>query len=110
MRAEDLAYLKQWTEQRADLVEGYIEPETLVNEMSVVLVAVDGEFTRRPIGGPKGIDAVANALGIAVYDVEETGYPQRMRERIQRDQLLRRREEQRRRREEFERKQENAGD
>ncbi|AKK09256.1 hypothetical protein CTEST_09135 [Corynebacterium testudinoris] len=80
-----------------------MEPETVVNEMSVVLVDENGDFTRRRIGGPKGIDAVSKLLGVPVYDVEETGYPQRMRERIERERLLRKREEQRQRREKFER-------
>ncbi|WJY63854.1 hypothetical protein CATRI_08910 [Corynebacterium atrinae] len=71
--------------------------------MSVVLVDENGDFTRRRIGGPKGIDAVAKLLDVPVYDVEETGYPQRMREKIERDRLLRKREEQRLRREKFER-------
>ncbi len=80
-----------------------MEPETVVNEMSVVLVDEHGEFTRRRIGGSKGIDAVAKLLDCPVYDVEETGYPQRMRERIERERLLRKREEQRRRRARFDR-------
>lgn len=80
-----------------------MEPETVVNEMSVVLVDENGEFTRRRIGGPKGIDAVAKLLRVPVYDVEDTGYPQRMRERIERGRLLRKREEQRRRRAAFDR-------
>lgn len=102
VRPEDLAYLKQWVADRP-MVEAFIEPETLVNEMSVVLVDVTGEFTRRRIGGPKGIDVIAKQLGCAVYDVEETGYPQRMREKIERDRILRKREEQRERRARFER-------
>lgn len=85
------------------MVEAFIEPETLVNEMSVVLVDVTGDFTRRYIGGPKGIDVVARELQVPVYDVEETGYPQRMREKIERDRILRKREEQRKRREKFDR-------
>lgn len=79
-----------------------MEPETIVNEMSMVLVDITGDFTRRRIGGPKGIDVVAKELGIPVYDVEETGYPQRMREKIERDRILRKREEQRLRRAQFE--------
>lgn len=74
----------------------------MLNEMSVVLVDRGGEFTRRPIGGPKGIDAVAKLLGVPVYDVEETGYPDRMRKRIERDRILRKRAEQRDRRARFE--------
>lgn len=84
-------------------MEGYIEPETVVNEMSVVLVDENGEFTRRRIGGPKGIDALVRLLDIPVYDVEETGYPQRMRAKIERDRILRKRQEQRERRARFER-------
>lgn len=102
MRPEDLAYLKQWVADRP-MVEAYIEPETLVNEMSVVLVDVTGDFTRRRIGGPKGIDVIAKQLGCPVYDVEETGYPQRMREKIERDRIIRKREEQKERRARFER-------
>lgn len=102
VRPEDLAYLKQWVAERP-MVEAFIEPETLVNEMSVVLVDVTGEFTRRRIGGPKGIDVIAKQLDCAVYDVEETGYPQRMREKIERDRILRKREEQKERRARFER-------
>lgn len=84
------------------MVEGFVEPETIVNEMSIVLVDITGDFTRRRIGGPKGIDVVAKELGIPIYDVEETGYPQRIREKIERDRILRKREEQRLRRAQFE--------
>ena len=75
-----------------------MEPETLVNEMSVVLVDGSGDWTRRKIGGPKGIDVVAKKLGIPLYLAEETGYPQRMRDRIERDRLIKKRLEQRERR------------
>lgn len=84
-------------------MEGYIEPETVVNEMSVVLVDESGNFTRRRIGGPKGIDAVRKQLGIELYDVEETGYPERMRKKMEQDRILRKRAEQRERRAKFER-------
>ena len=75
----------------------------MVNEMSVVLVDEQGNYTRRRIGGPKGIDAVANDLGIMLYDVEETGYPDRMRKKIEQERILRKREEQKERRARFER-------
>lgn len=79
-------------------MEGFVEPETIINEMSVVLVDGGGDWTRRKIGGPKGIDVVANNLGIPLYFAEETGYPQRMRDRIERDRLIKKRLEQRERR------------
>ena len=84
-------------------MEAFVEPETVINEMSVVLIDEEGDFIRRPIGGPRGIDALARLLGCPVYDVEETGYPQRMREKMERDRILRKRREQRERRARFER-------
>nr|WP_274709583.1 oxidoreductase [Corynebacterium sp. c6VSa_13] len=102
LRDEDARALTRWAAGRHGL-EAYVEPETFVNEMSVVLVDAAGEFTRRPIGGPKGIDAVAKLIACPVYDVEETGYPQRMRNRIERERLLRNREKHQRRRAQFER-------
>ncbi len=102
IREVDAQALTSWVTGRA-FVEAFIEPETVVNEMSVVLVDETGEFTRRRIGGPKGIDAVAKLLQVPVYDVEETGYPDRMRARIERDRILRKREEAAERRAKFER-------
>ncbi|MCP1386753.1 oxidoreductase [Corynebacterium sp. TA-R-1] len=102
IRDEDAAYLRQWVQGRA-FVEGFVEPETLVNEMSVVLVDEAGNYTRRRIGGPKGIDAVGKLLGIPLFDVEDTGYPDRMRKKIEQERILRKRAEQRERRAKFER-------
>jgi hypothetical protein len=61
-------------------VEAYVEPATNVSTCSVVLVATDGEWTRRAVGSPKAAGALARELGIPVYDVLLTGYPSRMRE------------------------------
>ncbi|WP_293830933.1 oxidoreductase [uncultured Corynebacterium sp.] len=102
IRPDDAQYLRDWVVGRSN-VEGFVEPETMVNEMSVVLVDEKGNYTRRRIGGPKGIDQVADMLGIMLYDVEETGYPDRMRRRIEQERILRKREEQKERRARFER-------
>ena len=102
IRPDDAQYLREWVAGRA-FVEGFVEPETMVNEMSVVLVDEQGNYTRRRIGGPKGIDAVANDLGIMLYDVEETGYPDRMRKKMEQERILRKRQEQRERRAKFDR-------
>ena len=102
IRPDDAQYLRDWVTGRA-YVEGFVEPETMVNEMSVVLVDEKGNYTRRRIGGPKGIDQVADMLGIMLYDVEETGYPDRMRKKIEQERILRKREEQKQRRARFER-------
>jgi len=61
-------------------VEAYVEPRTAVTEMTIVLVAADGEWTRRRIPGPQAAREFGNKVGIPVYDVAATGYPQRMRE------------------------------
>ena len=102
IRPDDADYLRNWVSGRA-FVEGYVEPETMVNEMSVVLVDEQGNYTRRRIGGPNGIDAVRKLLGITLYDVEDTGYPDRMRKKIEQERILRKREEQRQRRAKFDR-------
>ncbi|MDN5682778.1 oxidoreductase [Corynebacterium glyciniphilum] len=100
-RPADLDYLRNWVAQH-DGVEGFVEPETLVNEMSVVLVDATGDWTRRRIGGPRGIDDVISATGVRLYDAEKSGYPQRMRDRIERDRIIRKRLEQQERRARFE--------
>ena len=46
---------------------------------------------------------MAKLLDCPVYDVEETGYPERMRRKMERDRILRKREEQKIRRARFER-------
>ncbi|MDK8578038.1 oxidoreductase [Corynebacterium pseudodiphtheriticum] len=103
IREQDQADLVAWIDGRG-FIEGFVEPETVVNEMSIVLVDDSGDYIRRRIGGPKGIDAVARVLDVSIYDVEETGYPQRMRERMKRERILRKRREQVERRKQWERR------
>ena len=92
-RGADLKYLRDWTAQRTG-VEAFVEPETTVTEMTVVLVAGDGEWTRRRVGGAAGARRLSDQLHIPVYDVQKVGYPQRMRDfderrRIERKRALR---------------------
>jgi hypothetical protein len=61
-------------------VEAYVEPATNVSPESIVLVATDGEWTRRAVGSRKAAFELARSLEIPVYDVLLTGYPKRMRE------------------------------
>jgi hypothetical protein len=75
----DLAHLEQFVATRRG-VEGYVEPRTSVTETTIVLVAADGEWTRRRIDGPDVARRLSRELGIPVYDAQVTGYPQRMRE------------------------------
>jgi hypothetical protein len=75
----DVAHLEQFVASRRG-VEGYVEPRTAVTETTIVLVAADGEWTRRRIDGPDTARRLSRELGIPVYDAQVTGYPQRMRD------------------------------
>ena len=76
---EDLRHLEEFVASRRG-VEGYVEPRTAVTEATIVLVAADGEWTRRRIGGPEVARRLSRELSIPVYDAQVTGYPQRMRD------------------------------
>ncbi len=87
----DLEHLTQWAAARVG-VEAFVEPATTFTEMTVVLVAQDGEWTRRRVDGPRGARAVGEKLKIPVYDVQKLGYPQRMRDHDERQRILRKRD------------------
>ncbi|WP_029069826.1 hypothetical protein [Jonesia quinghaiensis] len=78
-RAVDVDHLQRFTQTRAG-VEGYIEPANRDFPVSLLLVATTGEWTRRTVGSAATGRSVAAQLGIPVYDVNFTGYPQRMRD------------------------------
>jgi hypothetical protein len=61
-------------------VEAFIEPRTAVTDTTVVLVAADGEWTRRRVDGPDAAAALAKKQAIPLYDAVKVGYPKRMRE------------------------------
>ena len=89
----DLHYLQQWVAQHTG-VEAFVEPRTTVTDVTVVLVAADGEWTRRRAGGDAGARRLSERLQIPVYDVQKVGYPQRMRDydarrRIERERAIR---------------------
>jgi hypothetical protein len=89
--AANLSYLRQWVAEHEG-VEAFIEPKTTVTEVTVCLVAADGEWTRRRTGGDKGARRLSKQLEIPVYDVQKVGYPQRMRDHDARQRILRNRE------------------
>jgi hypothetical protein len=88
--AVDFEYLRSWAAHRVG-VEAYVEPKTTVTPLTVVLVATDGEWTRRRVGGPRGARRLGERLKIPVYDVQKVGYPQRMRDYDARQRIERRR-------------------
>jgi len=78
-RREDLDHLEQFVRSRQG-VEAFIEPRTTVTETTIMLIAHDGEWTRRRIDGPEGARRWAHRMAIPIYDVRLVGYPQRMRD------------------------------
>src|SRR4051812_40454035 len=54
---------------------GLRRARTAVTETTIVLVAADGEWTRRRIDGPDVARRLSRDLAIPVYDAQVTGYP-----------------------------------
>jgi hypothetical protein len=77
--SEDVEHLRAFAQSRRG-VEAFLEPRTAITETTLVLVAHDGEWTRRRVDGPGGAAAFAKKHAVPLYDVAVVGYPQRMRE------------------------------
>jgi hypothetical protein len=77
--SEDFAHLERFASERVG-VEGFVEPPTAVTQTTLLLVASDGEWTRRRVPNAAAAHAFANKLGIPSYDAQVVGYPQRMRD------------------------------
>ncbi|MEV0397930.1 hypothetical protein [Polymorphospora rubra] len=76
---EDVGHLEEFVRSRRG-VEAFIEPRTVMTETTVMLIAYDGEWTRRRIDSPEAARRLAHKLAIPIYDVRLVGYPQRMRD------------------------------
>lgn len=61
-------------------VEAYVEPATLHNPLSVVLVATDGEWVRFPLSDQRDLQRLSRRRPVPVYDVKLVGYPKRMKD------------------------------
>lgn len=90
----DVAHLRQWAAARRG-VEAFVEPRTAVTATTVVLVAHDGEWTRRRVASPDAARKFARQLKMPIYDVALVGYPKRMRDHDARQRILRERERRR---------------
>jgi hypothetical protein len=75
----DLEHLTEFVRSRTG-VEGFIEPRTTVTQTTLMLIAHDGEWTRRRVTDPHAARRFCAKLKLPVYDVNLVGYPQRMRE------------------------------
>ncbi len=61
-------------------VEGFVEPRTAVSEVTLLLVAHDGEWTRRRVPSVNWAHDFANQHQVPSYDAGLVGIPQRMRD------------------------------
>ncbi|HEX6516762.1 MAG TPA: hypothetical protein VF049_14420 [Nocardioidaceae bacterium] len=82
VRASDEADQRHLTEFASTRrgVEGFVEPRTAVSDVTLLLVAADGEWTRRRVPSTAWAHSFANRLGVPSYDAAVVGYPARMRE------------------------------
>ncbi len=60
--------------------EGFVEPRTAVSEVTLLLVAFDGEWTRRRVPSVKWAHDFCNKHQVPSYDAAVVGIPQRMRD------------------------------
>jgi hypothetical protein len=70
-------------------VEGFVEPRTAVSDVTLLLVAWDGEFTRRRVPSDEWAYKFCRRRGIAAYQAGVVGIPPRMREYIRRQKARR---------------------
>lgn len=89
-RAEAERSLEEWLSVRRG-VEVFVEPRTAVTGTTMLLVAHDGEFTRRPIPSPAAAAAFAREHTLPIYEAAVVGYPQRMRDYTRKQSILRKR-------------------
>ena len=74
-----LEHLAEFVRSRRG-VEGFIEPRTAVTETTLLLVAHDGEWTRRRVESVDVARRFAHQLSMPIYDIKLMGDPQRMRD------------------------------
>ncbi|MDI6911117.1 hypothetical protein [Nocardioides sp.] len=82
----DLEHLHSWVTERRG-VEGFVEPRTAVSDVTLLLVAHDGEWTRRRVPSVGWAHDFCNRQQIPSYDAAVVGIPQRMRDYNRRKKL-----------------------
>ena len=76
-RSPALDGLSTFVEQRKG-VEGYIEPQTATQPVTLLLVDRDGDSARAAVRDGREAASFCERSGIPVYDASVVGYPQRM--------------------------------
>ena len=82
----DLSHLHEWVSARRG-VEGFVEPRTAVSDVTLLLVAHDGEWTRRRVPSVDWAHRFCNKYQVPSYDAAVVGIPQRMRDYNRRKKL-----------------------
>ena len=77
--AADESHLLEFATTRRG-VEGFVEPRTAISDVTMILVAHDGEWTRRRVPSVDWAHRFANQHSVPSYDAAVVGYPARMRE------------------------------
>ncbi|MBD8077540.1 oxidoreductase [Cellulosimicrobium arenosum] len=78
-RRETVQHLQEFVRTRVG-VEAYVEPPAPDTGSTLLLIATTGEWTRRRVPDERTAFDVARTLEVPVYNVNFTGYPQRMRD------------------------------
>jgi hypothetical protein len=73
-------------------VEGFVEPRTTVTDVTVLLVAYDGEWTRRRVPSVQWAHEFCNRNAVPSYDAGLVGIPERMRQYNRRESERRKRQ------------------
>lgn len=87
---QTVTHLTEFVQTRRG-VEAFIELPTMMTQTTLLLVAYDGEWTRRRVPSPDWARSFAKHMEIPGYDAAVVGYPQRMRDYNHRQTLLSRR-------------------
>ena len=82
----DQDHLNQFVQGRKG-VEGFVEPRTAVSDVTLLLVAHDGEWTRRRVPSVDWAHKFCNRHQVPSYDAAVVGIPQRMRDYNRRKKL-----------------------
>jgi len=77
--AGDREHPSSWVSERRG-VEGFVEPRTAVSDVTLLLVAHDGEWTRRRVPSIEWAHDFCNRFQVPSYDAGLVGIPQRMRD------------------------------
>lgn len=77
-KAETISHFTQFVASRPGC-EGFIEPPTQSTQTTLLIVAGSGEWTRRKVPDAEAARKIGKKLGIDVFDVNLSGYPDRKR-------------------------------